>query len=126
MLTPATQTALAVLNDISTGTISTCSPCYDLFPTTVGELLLKLEAGGLIQLKEGKDHNSLSPLSYRLTRPALEISLLDVLEATGEHLNCNHPTSEKIYLRHGRAAHKLGIINQITRSYLEEIKLVDL
>ena len=126
MLTPATQTALAVLNDISLGKISACSPCYDLFPTTVEELLLKLEEGGLIQLKEGKDHKSLSSLSYKLSRPSIEISLLDILEATGEHLNCNRPTNEEFYMRYGKAAIKLGVVNHITRTCLKEIKLFDL
>ena len=56
----------------------------------------------------------------------MEISLLDILEATGEHLNCNRPITEQFYAQYGRAAQKLGIINQIARIYLREITLTDL
>lgn len=56
----------------------------------------------------------------------MEISLLDILEATGEHLNCNSPITERFYAQYGRAAQKLGIVNQITRIYLKEITLTDL
>ena len=57
---------------------------------------------------------------------AMEISLLDILEATGGHLNCNSPITERFYAQYGRAAQKLGIVNQITRIYLKEITLTDL
>ena len=56
----------------------------------------------------------------------MNISLLDILEATGEHLNCNHPATEDFYLRYGNTAKKLGVVNHMTRLYLEEIKLNDL
>ena len=55
-----------------------------------------------------------------------DVSLLDILEATGEHLDCNHPTTEEFHMRYGKAAQKLGIVNYITREYLKEIKLFEL
>ena len=36
----------------------------------------------------------------------MEISLLDILEATGGHLNCNSPITERFYAQYGRAAQK--------------------
>ncbi|MCE8549535.1 hypothetical protein J8K77_08345 [Bacteroides fragilis] len=63
---------------------------------------------------------------YELTRPSYKISLLNILEATGEHLNCNHPTYEEMYMHCRNAANKLGIINHMTRLYLSEIPLTDL
>lgn len=126
MLTPLTQTALAVLHDIAGGE-RICTPSrYNLSTSTLSGLLSRLKSGGLIQPREGNIRENASPTDYELTRSSLDISLLDILEATGEHLNCNNPTSERIYLRYGRGARKLGVINQITRSYLAEIKLIDL
>nr|WP_320989740.1 hypothetical protein [Bacteroides sp.] len=63
---------------------------------------------------------------YELTRPSYKISLLNILEAIGEHLNCNHPTYEEMYMHCRNAANKLGIINHMTRLYLSEIPLTDL
>jgi len=124
MLTPLTQTAISMLNDIAHGNTSDNLPHYALFMNTVSELLHKLENGGLIHCKNTANRDSLS--SYELTRPCHTISLLELLEATGEHLNCNHPTNEALYTRYRGAANKLGIINHITRAYLSEIRLNDL
>ena len=49
-----------------------------------------------------------------------------VMEAVDQHLNCNQPDCEKMYARYHYAAHKLGIVNQMTRAYLSEIPLTDL
>ncbi len=124
MLTPLTQTAISMLCDIEHGGTTDTQPHYALFMNTVSELLHKLETGGLIRCKDAEHKDKLS--SYELTRPCHEISLLDLLEVTGEHLNCNHPTSEALYSRYQRAATKLGVINQMTRVYLSEIKLNNL
>ena len=91
MITPITQAAIAVLNDIY--------------------------AGG---------DTARSIRSYSPARESSDVSLLDILEATGEHLNCNHPTTEEFHMRYGKAAQKLGIVNYITREYLKEIKLFEL
>ena len=90
----------------------------------VSELLEQLEMGKIIRLIPGKEKGKIT--SYELTRPSVNISLLDILEATGEHLNCNHPATEDFYLRYGNTAKKLGVVNHMTRLYLEEIKLNDL
>lgn len=124
MLTPLTQTALAVLNDISCGEISPRSTQYAFFSHDLETLLLKLESAGLIHLTADKCRKDI--FSFTLPRPRGEISLLDVLEATGEHLNCNQEANEELYRHYGQAAQKLGVVNHMTRLYLSEIKLVDL
>lgn len=124
MLTPLTQTAISMLQDIANGGTSDNLPHYALFMNTVSELLGKLEAGGLIRCKNTANRELLS--SYELTRPSYQISLLELLELIGEHLNCNHPTNEMLYTRYRGAAAKLGVINQMTRVYLTDIKLNDL
>lgn len=123
MLTLFTKTAIAVLYDISYGEISSEARSYTCLPDVLCYLLGKLESGGLIRLANGRDRSKTR--SYKLTRPATSISLLDVLQATGEHLDCNEETCEEL-LHHGSAVRKLGIINQMTRTYLTEIKLTDL
>lgn len=125
MLTNLTQTAIGVLYDISFGEITTEVRPYTLCPShSLSDLLDLLESAGLIRLVAGQKRGK--PRSYRLTRPATAITLLNVLEATGEHLDCNHDTCEELYQHYGYAARKLGIINQMTRTYLAEIKLADL
>ena len=87
-------------------------------------LLTQLTNAGLIILKEKEHPQEIQ--SYIPAKKAMEISLMDILEATGEHLNCNRPITEQFYAQYGRAAQKLGIINQIARIYLKEITLTDL
>ena len=124
MLTPLTQTAISILHDIEHGVIVGNTPQYVFFQNTVSELLLKLEAGGLIRCKD-TEHPA-EPASYELNCPYYEISLLQLLEALGEHLNCNHPTQESMYQHYRAGALRLGVINHMTRLYLSEIKLIDL
>ena len=129
MLTPLTQTAIAVLYDIYTGGYPYRTTQYPVAPHCLTELLTRLETGGLIRRKNlpGTNLPAGDPLSsYELARPYSSISLLDVLEALDEHLNCNHPTREEMYAQYRLAANRLGIINHMTRLYLSEIKLFDL
>lgn len=124
MLSSLTETAIALLYDISNGGI----PCYLLdfadYNQTLPTLLHKLHESGLIRLKEGSTQGLIS--SYSLSRPSYKITLLDILEALDEHLDCNHPAYEEMYHRYRRAANKLGIINHMTRIYLSDIRLTDL
>ena len=119
MLTQLTQTAIAVLYDIYAGGIPYRTAQLTIAPQDLIDILTKFERAGLIHRK-----GLLS--SYELTRDYKDISLLNILEALDEHLNCNQPTKEKMYLQYRAAAHRLGVINQMTRLYLSEIKLIDL
>lgn len=123
MLTRATLTAISLLREISMNGESPRrdSPFEGKEPI---ELMNKLVSGGLIRQLAGRDPGSI--YSYELTRSLYHISLLDLLEATGEHLNCNHPTREEFYSRYGRAAQRLGVVNHLTRLYLNDISLVEL
>lgn len=196
MLTPLTQTAIAILRDISQGGNESYTSSKMRSLPEYFSLLAKLEAGGLIRLREkpgdelldsgsslisghsrschpqpegefpdsglsghgssvpeftvqdpatresgvqestghapavqelsARDSSCQELSRYELTRPSYKISLLNILEATGEHLNCNHPTYEEMYMHCRNAANKLGIINHMTRLYLSEIPLTDL
>lgn len=81
MLSIRTQTAIAVLQDLSFDTVLQTAN----FLLSEGEwkdLFDKLEAGRLIRRLPNKEPGILS--SYELSRPLSDISLLDVLEATNE------------------------------------------
>lgn len=123
MLTQVTLTSIALLREISMHKDHFLggNPFEGEEPV---ELINKLVSGGLLRLLPGGDADSI--YSYELTRPLHQISLLDLLEATGEHLNCNHPTREEFYSRFGRAALRLGVVNHMTRLYLNDISLVEL
>lgn len=122
MLTKCTQTAIAVLHDISFGdALHTVN-----FPSSREvwtELFDNLVSKRLIRCLPGQDKELLS--SYELCRPLYEISLLDVLEAIGEPINCTRPTSEEFYLHNYLVAQKVGVLNRVARMFLSEIKISD-
>ena len=93
-------------------------------PKELNNLLSKLVDGNILRRKipESIPEDS---TTYELIRPLKDISLLNVLEATGEHINCNYPAKEEMYLRFHNVAPRLGVLNQITRTYLSQIKLID-
>lgn len=123
MLTHATLTSIALLQDIALNGAKHRfdSPFAGEEPL---ELLNKLADGGLIRLLPHRACGSI--YSYELAQPLHCISLLKLLETTDEHLNCNHPTREEFYNRFGKAAQKLGVVNHMTRLYLDEISLAEL
>jgi len=124
MITPLTQAAIAVINDIANSSFSNQPKQYSIDSEDLNKLLSKLENGNIISRKspEGSPEDS---TTYKLTRPKGNITLLDVLEATGEHINCNHPATEEMYIRFHKVAPRLGVLNQVTRTYLMQIKLTD-
>jgi DNA-binding IscR family transcriptional regulator len=122
MLSIRTQTAIAVLQDLSFDTVLQTAN----FLLSEGEwkdLFDKLEAGRLIRRLPNKEPGILS--SYELSRPLSDISLLDVLEATNEPIRCNMPTLEEFYIYHRQIANKIGVFNQVARTFLADIKIAD-
>lgn len=113
-----------VLYDIYAGGKPYRTAQLTIAPQEMIDILTKFESAGLIRRKDVPYSDLLS--SYELTRSYMDISLLHILEALDEHLNCNYPTKEKIYHQYRAAANRLGVINQMTRLYLSEIKLIDL
>ena len=122
MLTQQTQEAIAILHDIA-GHQALAVEKEHITPDELAVMLARLERHKIVNRIPGAPVDK--ETSYQLCRPLKDISLLDVLEATGEHLNCNHPTTEVFYSRYGRVASKLGVVNHMTRLYLSEIKLID-
>ena len=122
MLSIRTQTAIAVLQDLSFDTVLQTAN----FLLSEGEwkdLFDKLEAGRLIRRLPNKEPGILS--SYELSRPLSDISLLDVLEATNEPIRCTMPTPEEFYIYHRQIANKIGVFNQVARTFLADIKIAD-
>ena len=124
MITLKTQAAIELLNEICNGEETPHPDDSGLSQEERRELLYRLTTAGLIHSTDKNHPQDIH--SYVPTRKPADVSLLDILEATGEHLNCNHPTTEEFYSRYGKAALRLGVVNQITRTYLQEIRLTDL
>ena len=122
MLTQQTQQAIAVLHDIAAQSTHAVEK-YRIAPEELAMILARLEYKGLIQRTTGAEVQNIT--RYKLCRPLAQMSLLDVIEAMKDHLNCNCPTSEEFYLKYGRVAQKLGVVNHMTRLYLSEIKLTE-
>lgn len=126
MLPPLTKKTIALLHHIAQG-----KPCratdYRISPEELRRICTLLEQKGLIcPAEDAEDAEDADVcLSYTLCRPLCDISLLDVLQVTDGHLNCNVPTTEEFYSRYGKVAQKLGVVNYMTRLYLSEIKLTD-
>lgn len=122
MLTLLTQKTIAVLHDIAIqeplGVQNYRIPAQEL-----ATILSRLECKKLISRVSDGRVDLIT--SYCLCHPLAEISLLDVLEAMDQHLNCNRPTTEEFYTRYGKVAQKLGVVNHMTRVYLSEIKMTD-
>lgn len=119
MLTKTTQTAIYLLR-----AIGTCNLKVNCSEAQIKKMLDLFEQAKIIGKKEGKPKYKLN--SYEFIKPRNEISLLDILEATGEHLDCSQPTAEEFYSRYGKVGQKLGVVNQMTRLFLQEIKLTEL
>lgn len=122
LLTPITQAVIAILHDIPSGRCLQ-SANFCLTEEELSELLHQLEAGRFVRRLPEHEGNILS--TYELCRPLREISLLDVLEATGEPVHCSRPVPESFYFTHRNAAQKLGVASQIMRMFLNDVKLSD-
>lgn len=122
MLSIRTQAAIAVLHDIASGTDQ--QSVNFILPDEEWKILFdKLDKGGLIRLLPDKEPGVF--ISYELSRRLPDISLLDVLEATDEPIRCTRPTPEDFYIRHGQIANKIGVLNQVARTFLSDIKIAD-
>lgn len=122
MLSIRTQTAIAVLHDIALGN-DLQSANFLHSEEEWKELFDKLEQGQLIRLLPDRESGRLS--SYALRRPLPEVSLLDVLQALNEPIRCNMPTPEEFYIQHSQIANKVGIFNEVARTFLADIKIAD-
>lgn len=128
MLTISTQAAIALLQDIySEGCLHSAN--FSLTKEEFDNLLQRLEAANLIRsLQEGAippkaTGNALS--GYELCKPLHELTLLEVLQALDEPINCNQPTSEEFYLCHGVSAQEIGVVNHMARAFLSKIRISD-
>lgn len=122
ILTQFTQTAIAVLHDISSGSIQQTSN-VSLSMEEWKDLFHKLETGGLIRRLSDKEEGVLT--SYELLQPFHELTVLDLLIAINEPLNCARPVTEGSYSLHRIAAQKLGVLSQVIRMFLSDIKICD-
>ena len=122
MLSIRTQTAIAVLHDLSSGDVLQ-SANFLLSDEEWKNLFDKLEKRRLIRHLPNRESTTL--FSYELCCPLQDISLLEVLEAIDEPIRCNVSTPEMFYIRHSQMAKKIGVLNQVARTFLADIKIAD-
>lgn len=130
MLTERTQRAIEILHDIASyqsqsylnGTEQArCTPDCVV-------LLKQLQNAGIIRLLPGRDPGS--SRSYELCVELSGMSLYQLLIAIGEGINLLAPDAdeERIYkhYHYGMGASRLGVVNQMVRTLLCDITMLDL
>lgn len=126
MLSPLTQRTIALLHLIAHAEHCNIPHCGMSSHEELRHICALLEQKGMIRPATNTDTRIADPcIAYALCRPLHDISLLDVLQVTDGHLDCNKPTTEEFYSRYGKVAQKLGVVNYMTRLYLSEIRITD-
>lgn len=126
MLSPLTQRTIALLHLIAHAEHCNIPHCGMSSHEELRHICALLEQKGMIRPATNTDTRIADPcIAYALCRPLHDISLLDVLQVTDGHLDCNAPTTEEFYSRYGKVAQKLGVVNYMTRLYLSEIRITD-
>lgn len=122
MLDKRTKFALSVLYDIHYKG-QQMSSNYDYTPEEIHKCLFQLESAGLIHHLPNATGFALD--SYELSRPYFEITLYDLIFATGEgiHLRADDEASPLPY--NTSTARKLSVINYMIQHYLSEISVAD-
>lgn len=130
MLTERTQKAIGMLHEIAYYRSQSC-PSGESNPVCTpacATILSQLREAGFIRLLP--DGNPDSALSYELCGALSDISLYQLLIALGEGLNVISSVAdeERIYryYQYGAAASKLGVVNQMVRTLLCDINLLEL
>lgn len=128
MLSPLTQRTIALLHLIAHAEHCNIPHCGMSSHEELRHICALLEQKGMIRPATNTDAgiaDTDTRIAYALCRPLHDISLLDVLQVTDGHLDCNAPTTEEFYSRYGKVAQKLGVVNYMTRLYLSEIRITD-
>lgn len=130
MLTDKTQKAIGILHEIAYYGSQPCSDKGDNHVCTplCTVILEQLRVAGIIRLLSGAKPDSFQ--SYRLCKELSKISLYQLLTAIGEGINLVVPNAdeERIYkhYHYGTGASRLGVINQMLRTMLCDVNLLDL
>ncbi|WP_321332223.1 hypothetical protein [uncultured Bacteroides sp.] len=126
MLSLEVLKAVALIKDIRYGiSLSESRRAHLLTDTERRKLLDCFRSAGLVRLKDPAGDVRL-PGSYELCYPLHEISLCDIMVATGGGIAFSMEDTDSIYARYGMAGGRLGVLNQMACRYLSEIRLTDL
>lgn len=122
MLDPRTKFILSLLYNIHYKK-NEMSNNYDYTEEKLNRSLALLEKANLIRQISGVTGHTLD--TYELAKPYFEITLLDILSATGDgiHIRTDDESSPLPY--HTPASRKLSIVNYMIRYYLSEISIAD-
>lgn len=122
MLDQRTKFILSILYSIHYGE-NEMSNDYDYTEEELGKILVQLEKANLIRHISGVTGHTLD--TYELVKPYFDITLLDILSATGDgiHIRTDDESSPLPY--HTSTSRKLSVINYMIRYYLSEIFIAD-
>lgn len=130
MLTEKTQKAIEIIQEIAfcqSQTNPNLQNTYYCTPEYVS-LLKQLRQANIIRLLPGKDLDN--PLSYELSMELADITLYKLLIAIDEGVKLLSPSADEEHIykcyHYGIGASKLGVVNQMLRTLLCEIYIVDL
>nr|WP_320057798.1 hypothetical protein [uncultured Bacteroides sp.] len=126
MLSPEVIKAIEILKDINYSLDNAENNALHPLSDVLSRCLLeKLCTSGLVRLKADK-RTELALSSNELCHSLDQISLCDILIATGEGLELCVENEEDIYARYGLVGRRLGVLNQLACHYLSEIHLTDI
>lgn len=122
MLDLRTKFILSILYDIHYKE-NEMSNGYDYTEEEFDRSLMQLENANLIRHIPGTTGHSLD--TYELARPYFEITLYDLISATGEgiHIRADNETFPLPY--NTSTSRKLSVVNYMIRHYLSEISIAD-
>lgn len=122
MLDLRTKFILSILYDIHYKG-NEMSNGYDYTDEELEKSLVQLEKANLIRHISGATGYTLDV--YELSRPYFEITLLDILSATGEGIHIRTDDNSSPLPYHTPASRKLSIVNYMIQHYLSEISIAD-
>lgn len=118
------QGAISILKCIyDSDNASYTEPSELLSPSEISDILNDFRLSHFIELSDINKPEKIE--SYRRISEPNDISLLDIYLSTGEKFDSSRPPVESFYIRYGYVACKLGVVSQLTRKFLQEIKLME-
>lgn len=125
MLSPVVLKAVALIKSIQHDYSLESNCTLNLSDSEVRRLLRRLSMAELIRLKD-KDCDASKITSYEVCHSLYEISLCDILVATGGGIELSIKDTQDIYSRYGLVAPRLDVINHMMCHFLSDIHVTDL
>lgn len=126
MLTQEMENAISLLKEISymEDYVIGRSPFPHLSDGNVRELLCHLCRNSLLRVVD-PSLKTRESFNYALSRPLQEITLYDILRATGGNLHLSVDSSEDASERYGLSGRRISVLETMIRHLLSDIPIVE-